>query len=148
MKEIITRKCELCSSPFTVANERSRRRFCTNACRSKAHRDADKPEAAAPTTPVAPTGISLVEAVGMKLERMAREVGALEVYLLHLAALLDNPADLAGGALSSVGREFRATYSVVLSEADDAALDATDIAQAAVAKKRAELHRLRMAEQN
>ncbi len=86
----------------------------------------------------------LVEAVTDQLATMRVPNDAIVVYLLNLAKLLDTPEALAGTALSSVGKEFRATFDRVMSGAQEEEPDAIDIAKAEVALKRAEMAERRM----
>ena len=85
------------------------------------------------------------QAVTAKLEPLGRGDDPLAVYLVGLARTLDNPSTIAGGSLSSVGREFRETYATFFKEHGTPEGDGVDAAKDAVAAKRAEMMARRQA---
>lgn len=154
------RKCEGCGG--SMAGKHGSAKSCSDACRVRAYRrklkaKADgKPDpgptaaaqAAAPVAPAetmqAPAG-GITKATRDKLAPLGRDDDPMAVYLLNLATLLDNPAELAGGALSSIGKEFRATYAAFFDEHGEPEGDAADQARDEVAAKRAQLAAMRAA---
>ena len=84
-------------------------------------------------------GGRIEQAVRAKLAPLGRDDDPLAVYLLGLARTLDNPGTIAGGSLSSVGREFRETYAAFFREHEKPEGDGVDQARDAVAAKLAGL---------
>lgn len=118
-----TRRCESCDKPFPAASARSR--FCSNTCRSRAHRargGKQQPEQQAevrklrsvdPAAPMDDIGASLTAS----LERQLREAGRLDTWqgqgAVTLARRIDASRDT-GSAIASLHRELRAAVTEAL----------------------------------
>lgn len=91
------------------------------------------------SVPEAMASARISAATRAKLAPLNRDDDPLAVYLLSLANLLDNPTEMAGGALSSIGKEYRATYREFFDEHGQPEGDEVDKARDEVASKRQQL---------
>lgn len=93
---------------------RADRRYCSERCSKKARRKAAKTAEVVPIkSDVKPGRITREDSVRAELEAAGKEMSALGVSALELAARLDSGAET-GSGLAALNRELRATLAEAL----------------------------------
>lgn len=124
------RRCEVCENALNSPNPRTR--FCSSACRSRAHRGDGKVKPL-PARPAAAVPVGLVETTRARLERAGRLDTVIGAQALALAAHMTGEAN-SGSSLAALSREFRAVMAEALADTEQVSDSLDELAKRRRAK--------------